>query len=141
MAKSRKSPTKLMMGSYDALPINRYRIVELVAVDPSTESMVRLTFIVHGDSRQAGRQIHHDMPAVLAPSSPLAGFLGDAFGVSLRLGDTVDLETYIGQRLKAKFSTPDATGHQTITAFRSIEKTKLATTNSVDHAEEGGTNV
>lgn len=117
MPKSQKPLLVLFMSEYAALPAGRWVDVKLVNILPG-DGLLTLVFEVLGRPDQLGRQIEYTLPALLAPASPLAGWLSAALGIHLNKGESIDLEQLTGRVAQAMFAKPSPDGTQVITHWR-----------------------
>lgn len=119
----KKPSTRLVMQAYRRLPSRRYVKLNVKSVSRPSKEFIRFEFGILDDSRQAGRTVVHDLPALLAPSSPLQTFLADGFDIRLATGQSVDLATLVGRVVRARFSKPKNGNEQALMAIRPHQET------------------
>jgi len=90
------------------------------------DGLLTLVFEVLGRPDQLGRQIEYALPALLAPASPLAGWLSAALGIHLSKGESIDLEQLTGRVTQTMFAKPGPDGTQAITHWRAVPATPAA---------------
>ena len=86
----KKPSTVLVMQAYRPLSSRRFYQVEFKTVCCRTGVNVRVELAILDDPQQAGRTVAHDLPAVLAPDSPLCEFLAEGFGIRVTENESFD---------------------------------------------------
>ncbi len=136
----RKPSTVVPMQSYPAFSSRRWYQVSIESVSRPGKTMIRIVLSILNDPRQAGRKVTHDIPALLAPGSPLHEFLVGGFGIRPAANEQVDLLTLLGRVADARFMPVRDGGEPQIAAFRvrnnGVKRLKLATTRT-DETENG----
>jgi|GEM_PF-2345208 len=118
----KKPSTVFVMQNYQPLSSRRFYKLAVKAVSRLSKAGVRFELSALDDPQQAGRTIIHDVPAVLAPNSPLCEFLAAGFGLRLAEGQSLDLATVVGRVLQARFSKARGGNEQKIAAIRFSEE-------------------
>jgi hypothetical protein len=116
----KKPSTQMVMLNYSAFSSRRVYRLRVEAIEIAKRGAVRFELAVIGDPRQAGRLLNHDLPAILAPNSPLARFLDEAFGIRVAENETLDLATLRGREFEARFAKHVEGAEQAIVAVRPI---------------------
>lgn len=119
----KKPSMVLTMADYPRLSTRRWYKVTVGRVSIEKPGVVIELFFVEAPE-QAGRQIVHSLPAVLAPGSPLCEFLSKSFGLVLSQNEQVDLSSLVGRQLEARFTKPDRLGVQAVAAVRPVSADK-----------------
>ena len=101
----------LIARPYPEFPHTRWLFAIIVGVE-LIDQMVRLTLAPQAGSQHAGHDFTWEIPTALSPGSPLHELLTDTLGVTVHIGERVELNPLIGQSLRIRFSPADAEGHQ-----------------------------
>jgi hypothetical protein len=117
----KKPSTVLIMRDYQPVSSRRWYAVTVRTVAPEGRGIVCFSLSIIDAPEQAGRQVVHRIPAVLAPHSPLCRFLADAFGIRLAENEPLDLATLAGRLFRVKFTRPDSAGVPAIAAVRQLD--------------------
>jgi len=117
----KKPSTVLSMKDYQPVSSRRWYTVTVRTVAPEGRGIVGFALSIIDAPEQAGRQVVHRIPAVLAPHSPLCRFLADAFGIRLAENEPLDLATLAGRLFRVKFTRPDSAGVPPIAAVRQLD--------------------
>ena len=118
----KKPSTDFVMQDYPALPSRRWPKLAVRGVCRTSKGSISFELSVLDDPKQSGRVIIHDVPAVLAPNSPLHRFLEDGFGIRLARGEHFDMATLVDRVLLARFSKAQEGNDQTIAAIKACEQ-------------------
>lgn len=114
-----KKPSAVVVNKgYPMLPTRRWSKCALVNAGRSGRDMIRFELSILNEPSQSGRMILHEVPAVLAPSSPLSRLLEEGFGVRLLENQPFDLTTLLGRLVETRFSKPVDGQTQSIVAVR-----------------------
>lgn len=114
----KKPSTILVMQDYGPLSSRRWFRLTVSDIGRVSKTAIRFELRILDDPRQTGRTIVHELPAILAPHSPLCEFLAEGFGIRLAENESFDLAALTGRNLEARF-TRSREGHpQMIAAVR-----------------------
>ena len=114
----KRASTVVVMQEYAALSSRRWYGVVVKKIGRAGRGTIRIEMTLVDDPSQAGRVVEHDVPAIVAPGSPLATFLVDGFGIELKENQPFDLTQLVGRRLDVRFGKATAGQVQPIAAVR-----------------------
>lgn len=114
----KKPSTCMVMQPHSPLSPRFWYTSIVLAVHRANRACVGFEFGVVGDDRQAGRTVVHNLPAILAPNSPLSRFLVDGFGIHLAERQPFDLATLVNRQFQARFDKGVQGRFQAIVAIR-----------------------
>jgi len=114
----KRASTVVVMQEYAALSSRRWYGVVVKKIGRAGRGTIRIEMTLVDDPSQTGRVVEHDVPAIVAPGSPLATFLVDGFGIELKENQPFDLTQLVGRRLDARFTKSTAGQVQSIAAVR-----------------------
>ncbi|MCB9852824.1 MAG: hypothetical protein H6819_06990 [Phycisphaerales bacterium] len=130
----RKPSTIIPMQSYPAFSSRRWYAATVESVARPGKPLVRFVLSLLNDPRQAGRQVTHDIPALLAPGSPLYHFLANGFDVHPTTKDQVDLTTIVGRVVELRFTPAGDNDVQSVSSVRMhsqpVKRVKFSTQTS-----------
>lgn len=116
-----KKPSRVVvMAAYAALSSRRWIKLRVAEVARSGREKLQLSLSIEDEPSQVGRMILHEVPALLAPGSPLTKFLEGGFGVRLTENQPFDLTTLIGRTVETRFSKAADGQAQVIVDVRAI---------------------
>lgn len=118
----RRAALCLTKRAYPPFSRRRWYPVRIDRVCRPKSGRIRFSLSVLGDEQQADRILTHELPAVLAPGSPLDRLLAATLGAVLEENQSVDLVALIGRELEARFTAVDGDGVQMIAETRPSPK-------------------
>lgn len=136
----RKPSTTIPMQSYPPFSSRRWYAATFDSVARPGKLLIQIVLSILNDPRQAGRKVTHDLPALLAPGSPLHEFLANGFGIRPTANEQVDLTTLVGRTVDVRFTPARDGSEQLISSVRlhsqPVKRVKFSTPTS-NEANDG----
>lgn len=115
----KRASTVVVMQAYPPFSSRRWYAMILLNTCRAGRGIIRMELSIVGDPGQAGRVVGHEVPAIVAPGSPLCAFLKDGFGIELKVNEPFDLTQLVGRRVEVRFSRAMTGQEQAIVGVRS----------------------
>jgi len=115
----KRASTVVVMHDYQSFSSRRWYVLAVQKTCRAARGTIRIEMTVIDDPSQAGRVVGHEVPAIVAPGSPLSVFLKDGFDIELKANEPFDLAMLVGRRVEVRFTKATAGQVQSIAAVRS----------------------
>lgn len=114
----KRASTVVIMEAYASFSSRRWYGLVVKKIGRAGRGTIRIEMTVIDDPSQAGRVVGHEVPAIVAPGSPLSVFLKDGFDIELKANEPFDLAMLVGRRVEVRFTEALSGQLQAITAVR-----------------------